>query len=78
MSKVLISNLISLNDQLFLQGMNLIESLEPSSFTAYLKKYRNTICGRHPILVLLNVCIVLLMKYFCTNFSFNRRLIIFV
>lgn len=25
------------------------------SFTNYLKKYRNTICGRHPIGVLLNV-----------------------
>ncbi|XP_037773674.1 protein MEMO1-like [Penaeus monodon] len=31
------------------QGMNLIETLNPSAFTEYLKKYGNTICGRHPI-----------------------------
>lgn len=36
------------------QGMNLIETLNPSAFTEYLKKYGNTICGRHPIGVLLN------------------------
>lgn len=35
--------------------MNNIESLEPSAFTTYLKKYRNTICGRHPISVLMHV-----------------------
>nr|CAG4641046.1 EOG090X09ZA [Eulimnadia texana] len=37
------------------QGMTLIESLNPGSFTEYLKKYGNTICGRHPIGVLLNM-----------------------
>ncbi|KAI3362641.1 hypothetical protein L3Q82_001719 [Scortum barcoo] len=36
-------------------GMGIIEQLDPMSFTNYLKKYRNTICGRHPIGVLLNV-----------------------
>ncbi len=35
--------------------MGIIEQLDPMSFTNYLKKYRNTICGRHPIGVLLNV-----------------------
>ncbi|KAG0436325.1 hypothetical protein HPB47_018010, partial [Ixodes persulcatus] len=35
-------------------GMNIIEELCPTAFTAYLKKYGNTICGRHPIGVLLN------------------------
>jgi len=35
-------------------GMNTIEKLIPSGFTSYLKKYGNTICGRHPIGVLLN------------------------
>ncbi|CAK9253023.1 unnamed protein product [Sphagnum jensenii] len=35
-------------------GMNTIEKLNPSAFTSYLKKYGNTICGRHPIGVLLN------------------------
>lgn len=39
----------------FSQGMSIIEQLDPMSFTNYLKKYRNTICGRHPIGVLLNV-----------------------
>ncbi|KAL3183539.1 hypothetical protein MRX96_033647 [Rhipicephalus microplus] len=36
------------------QGMSIIEGLSPTAFTAYLKKYGNTICGRHPIGVLLN------------------------
>eukprot|EP00051_Salpingoeca_urceolata_P027836 m.483509 g.483509 ORF g.483509 m.483509 type:complete len:291 (+) comp22972_c0_seq1:203-1075(+) len=35
------------------QGMSLIEGLDPQAFAAYLKKYKNTICGRHPIAVLL-------------------------
>ncbi|XP_035207804.1 protein MEMO1-like [Stegodyphus dumicola] len=35
-------------------GMNIIEEMSPTAFTAYLKKYGNTICGRHPIGVLLN------------------------
>jgi hypothetical protein len=37
--------------------MDLIESMDPVAFTEYLKKYSNTICGRHPIGVLLNVSI---------------------
>ncbi|GFS28270.1 protein MEMO1 [Trichonephila inaurata madagascariensis] len=35
-------------------GMNIIEELSPTGFTSYLKRYGNTICGRHPIGVLLN------------------------
>lgn len=35
-------------------GMNIIEEMSPTVFTSYLKKYGNTICGRHPIGVLLN------------------------
>ncbi|KAJ0169260.1 hypothetical protein K1T71_015144 [Dendrolimus kikuchii] len=34
-------------------GMDIIEKMEPRSFTDYLNKYGNTICGRHPIGVLL-------------------------
>lgn len=34
-------------------AMDIIETLNPSAFTDYLKKYGNTICGRHPIGVLL-------------------------
>lgn len=35
-------------------GMDVIETLKPEDFTSYLKKYGNTICGRHPIAVLMN------------------------
>mmetsp|Transcript_3458 Transcript_3458/g.10479 ORF Transcript_3458/g.10479 Transcript_3458/m.10479 type:complete len:306 (+) Transcript_3458:125-1042(+) len=34
-------------------GISLIEKQEPRQFLAYLRKYSNTICGRHPIAVLL-------------------------
>ena len=37
------------------QAMDIIESMDPVTFSEYLKKYQNTICGRHPIGVLLNV-----------------------
>lgn len=40
------------------QGMDIIETLNPTAFTEYLKKYGNTICGRHPIGVLLQVCLL--------------------
>jgi predicted class III extradiol MEMO1 family dioxygenase len=39
------------------KGMDLIETLEPVDFKNYLKEYDNTICGNHPISVLLNVCL---------------------
>ncbi|VEL25355.1 unnamed protein product [Protopolystoma xenopodis] len=35
-------------------GMQIIESMNPSAFSDYLQDYRNTICGRHPIGILLN------------------------
>lgn len=35
--------------------MDIIEHLNPQAFTDYLRKYSNTICGRHPIAVLLQV-----------------------
>ncbi|CAH8830903.1 unnamed protein product [Trichobilharzia szidati] len=34
-------------------GMQIIERLAPSEFSSYLEQYGNTICGRHPIGVLL-------------------------
>lgn len=37
------------------QGMEAIESGQPEAFNAYQAQYRNTICGRHPIGVLLNM-----------------------
>ncbi|KAI8855200.1 memo-like protein-domain-containing protein [Chytridium lagenaria] len=36
------------------EGMELIEKTSPEDFTSYLKRTRNTICGRHPIGVFLN------------------------
>lgn len=38
--------------------MNIIETLNPPAFTEYLKRFNNTICGRHPIGVLLQVMMV--------------------
>ncbi|KAG8277522.1 Protein memo1 [Homalodisca vitripennis] len=35
-------------------AMDIIETLNPAAFTDYLKRYANTICGRHPIGVLLH------------------------
>ena len=36
-------------------GMELIEKMDPADFKTYLREYDNTICGNHPISVLLNV-----------------------
>jgi len=35
------------------EGMNAIETGDVDKFSSYLKKYRNTICGRNPIKLLL-------------------------
>lgn len=40
---------------ILVQGMDIIETLSPSAFSEYLKRYNNTICGRHPIGVMLQV-----------------------
>jgi|EP00945_MAST-04E_sp_MAST-4E-sp1_P008759 MEMO1 family protein len=37
------------------QGMALIEQQDAKGFNEYLKRYKNTICGRHPIGVLLQL-----------------------
>eukprot|EP01017_Pseudomicrothorax_dubius_P008884 TRINITY_DN12948_c0_g1_i1.p1 TRINITY_DN12948_c0_g1~~TRINITY_DN12948_c0_g1_i1.p1 ORF type:complete len:237 (-),score=54.49 TRINITY_DN12948_c0_g1_i1:137-790(-) len=37
------------------RGIDLIQAQDPSGFEAYLKETENTICGRHPIGVLLNI-----------------------
>uniref|UniRef100_A0A023F4N0 Putative dioxygenase n=1 Tax=Triatoma infestans TaxID=30076 RepID=A0A023F4N0_TRIIF len=41
-------------------GMDIIETMNPTAFTDYLKKYGNTICGRHPIGVLLQAALQLI------------------
>ena len=47
-----------LEDDFVFQGMELIEKLDSEAFYNYLKQYKNTICGRHPISVLLCVRIM--------------------
>ncbi|XP_054249970.1 protein MEMO1 isoform X4 [Indicator indicator] len=51
-------------------GMSIIEQLDPVSFSNYLKKYHNTICGRHPIGVLLNAISELQKNGMNMSFSF--------
>jgi AmmeMemoRadiSam system protein B len=36
------------------KGMDAVESLNPLGFSKYLQEFSNTICGRHPIAVLLH------------------------
>ncbi|XP_060515748.1 protein MEMO1 isoform X2 [Cylas formicarius] len=50
-------------------GMNIIENLNPTEFTNYLKKYGNTICGRHPIGILLQAIQELLRNHSSQNAS---------
>lgn len=53
--------------------MEIIERLAPDDFSAYLKKYKNTICGRHPIGVMLNVsCFVYLKSLLETLITLAR------
>ncbi|XP_018117386.1 protein MEMO1 isoform X1 [Xenopus laevis] len=51
-------------------GMSIIEQLDPVQFSNYLKKYHNTICGRHPIGVLLNAATELQKNGVNMSFSF--------
>ncbi|KAK9874389.1 hypothetical protein WA026_002736 [Henosepilachna vigintioctopunctata] len=52
-------------------GMDIIENLNPTEFTNYLKKYGNTICGRHPIGVLLQAVQEILRNDQTQNASFK-------
>lgn len=55
--------------------MSIIETLDTAGFTEYLKKYGNTICGRHPIGVLLNVNIYFNLCYImCLHVFFMKHL----
>jgi AmmeMemoRadiSam system protein B len=45
------------------EGMRLIEEGDPKAFTSYLKKYENTICGRHPIAVFMHAAKVYREKH---------------
>ncbi|KAL7022424.1 hypothetical protein ACKWTF_012239 [Chironomus riparius] len=53
-------------------GMDLIETLNPESFTTYLKKYENTICGRHPIGIFLQSIKSLMKQNYQLSFKFLR------
>lgn len=54
------------------EGMDIIETLSPTAFTEYLRKYSNTICGRHPIGVLLNCVKVLQKQGYNMSFKFLK------
>ena len=45
--------------------MGLIEGGDPAAFEAYLQQYGNTICGRHPIAVLLHVRLAAAVSAVC-------------
>jgi MEMO1 family protein len=52
--------------------MNLIETLNPESFTEYLRKYQNTVCGRHPISVFMQSIAALARQNYEMSFKFLR------
>lgn len=52
--------------------MDLIETLKPESFTEYLRKYQNTVCGRHPISVFLQSIASLARQNYQMSFKFLR------
>lgn len=43
--------------------MDLITTLEPHLFNDYLKKTQNTICGRNPICVMLQVYFLTMLQF---------------
>ncbi|XP_021034057.1 protein MEMO1-like [Mus caroli] len=51
-------------------GMSIIEQLYPVTFSNYLKKYHNTLCGSHPIGMLLNAITELQKSGMTMSFSF--------
>ncbi|XP_037954614.1 protein MEMO1 isoform X2 [Teleopsis dalmanni] len=54
------------------KGMDIIETLNADAFTEYLRKYNNTICGRHPIGVMLSAIKVLERKGYLMHFKFLK------
>ena len=42
--------------------MNAIEAMDAAAFHDYLRRYQNTICGRHPIGVFLQVSQIIYSK----------------
>lgn len=58
-------------EELDKMGMEIIEKLDPSEFANYLRKHKNTICGRHAIGVLLEAVQEVLKRSECQNGSFK-------
>lgn len=52
--------------------MDLVEKLKPELFTEYLRKYQNTICGRHPISVFMQAIAALGRQNYQMSFKFLR------
>lgn len=52
--------------------MDIIETLNPPAFTEYLRKYNNTICGRHPIGVMLQAVEALKPRGYNMSFKFLK------
>lgn len=52
--------------------MAIIETLSPPAFTEYLKRYNNTICGRHPIGVMLQSVNTLKAQGYQMSFKFLK------
>lgn len=52
--------------------MEIIETLDPAAFTEYLRRFNNTICGRHPIGVMLNAVRTLQSRGYRMNFKFLK------
>lgn len=51
--------------------MQLIEDLNADAFNAYLKQCGNTICGQHPIGILLQMTNILRNKYHVNQMDFK-------
>lgn len=52
--------------------MEIIEHLSPSRFTEYLRKTNNTICGRHPIGIMINAAKILSDQGCSLSFKFLK------
>ncbi|THD28217.1 putative dioxygenase [Fasciola hepatica] len=53
------------------QGMQLIEDMNADAFNAYLKQCGNTICGQHPIGILLQMTSILRHKHHVNRMDFK-------
>lgn len=71
--KIYFENIIQFRNVFWLtQGMEIIETLDPAAFTEYLRRFNNTICGRHPIGVMLNAVRTLQSRGYRMNFKFLK------